>query len=360
MDPTPFVEGIRALAGRTPLFPGDALDVALVLNPRAGGFAHRARYSSALAQLKSAQAESAALPPRSKPVSFRERSTEAPRHASRLAEEFLDEAALRPASQWLVILACGDGTSHEYLDALSRAPDDLRERFTVLRLPMGTGNDGSDGRYMPDALARLTGHGRPAIQAALRVRPKPGGPASTKAPDGEWRAFNIASVGLDAYVTVHTNRLKSAMPGDFYKLWLDLASVFYDRFYPPGPMVLSAIDARGKEQSRHEGRFLLAAMGVSGHRAYGAGKLILPSDHNVCAIRQMGLLRKLALKGPISSGRHDRFPEAELFSADTLVIDYADKLLAQVDGETHELEPADFPLRMERTGPLIRYLARAD
>lgn len=362
MDHRPFVDAVRALVEASPHFDAARLEAALVINPRAGGFSHAKRlaYSVAAAEaaVKAARSAAGAAAPGAKP-GWRVRYTEAPRHASRIAAEFLDEAAMRQGREWLVVLASGDGTSHEFLDALSRAPEELRARFTVLRLPMGTGNDGSDGRLMGEALARLGAGGKPAWQAALRVIPAPGGPAAMAAPEGEWRSFNIASVGLDAYVTNQTNKLKTGLPGDFYKLWLDVAALLYDFIYPAKDMVIRALGADGAELGRYEGRFLLSAMGVSGRRTYGAAKPILPDDDNVCAVRQMPLLRKLALKGPIAAGQHRKFPEALLFSADALEIRYAAPILVQMDGEAHPLTPADFPLRMERTGPAIRHLARA-
>lgn len=350
---------MRALVEKTPLFGSDDLEVVLVANPRAGGFTRPARAIAATRDIAFIAEEAASLARRKGRLSWRTVQTVGPRHATRIAAECIEESAMKPRSAWLIILACGDGTSLEFLDELSRAPDELRNRFTVLRLPMGTGNDGSDGRELNDSLSRLIGRGAIAIQPVLRVIPAPGGPASTRAPGGEWRAFNIASIGLDAFVTHMTNKLKANLPGDSYKLMVDLASVFYDKIYPPKAMSVITRDAAGAELSRRDGRFLLIAMGVSGKRTYGSNKPILPDSDNVCVVDQMPLLRKIALKDPISSGRIRDFPEADLFSAETLEIAYADRILVQMDGEAELLVAEDFPLRIEKTAPLIRHLARA-
>jgi len=359
MDPSSFAEGVRVLVGKTRLFGDQDLEAAMVANPRAGGFSGRKRAADAARALSGALAAAESLPDRGGRTGWRLLPTEEPRHAGRMAAAMLEEAAMKPGPAWLVVLASGDGTSLEFLDELSRAPAELRERFTVLRLPMGTGNDGSDGRELSDSLSRLVGSGRVDVQPALRVIPNPAGPAARRAPGGEWRAFNIASVGLDAFVTRMTNRLKAILPGDSYKLWVDLASVFYDRLYDVGDMTILGTGPDGAESAECDGRFLLVAMGVSGHRTYGSNKPILPDDDNVCAIHQMPLLRKLALKGPISSGRHRGLAEALLFSADRLELGYDRRVLAQMDGEAEELVAEDFPLVMERTPPLIRHLARA-
>ncbi len=355
-DISPFADGLRALIGVSPVLADKPLEVALVINPRAGGFTNERRFGDAVQAIQNALGSLAGFAARQKHYDWRLRYTEGPRHASQLAAEFLDEAAMKHGRSWLVMIASGDGTSHEFLDALSRAPAELRERFTVLRLPMGTGNDGSDGHSMEESLRRLGPDGRVATQPALRVIPNPQGPAASAAPEGEWRSFNIASIGLDAFVTQQTNKLKANLPGDFYKLWLDVASILYDRIYPSADMLIVAKDEKGTELARYEGRFLLTAMGISGHRRYGANKPILPDDDNVCAIRQMPLLRKLALKGPIAKGGHRKFPEALLFSASELDIQYGAEILVQMDGEAHPLCAADFPLRIARTEPLVRYL----
>ena len=155
---------------------------------------------------------------------------------------------------------------------------------------------------------------------------------------------------------------------DSYRLWVDLATLFYDRVYPPREMVIrgfldtgTVAGTPGQQMHTTElsGRFLLMAMGISGHRTYGSNKLILPDDDNVCAIRNVPLLKKIALKGPIMNGRIREFPVASLFSADKVEIDYPDRILVQMDGEAESLTAEDFPLRFERTAPVIRHLARA-
>lgn len=347
------------LVEKTALFGSDDLEAVFIANPRAGGFSRPYRALAAMRDAEAAASFAAGLPRRQGKLAWRVVETSGPRHATRLAADYIEESAMKPASSWLVILACGDGTSLEFLDELSRAPDELRKRFTVLRLPMGTGNDGSDGRELADSLSRLVGKGRVAVQPVLRVIPVAGGPASARAPGGEWRAFNIASVGLDAFVTNMTNRLKATLPGDSYRLWVDISAIFYDMVYPPRRMTITAFDTAGSTQLSVEGQFLLVAMGASGRRSYGSNKPILPDDDNVCAVSQMPLSRKLKLKGPMSSGRIREFPEARLFSATSLEIAYADRILVQMDGEAELLVAEDFPLRIEKTEALIRHLARA-
>jgi diacylglycerol kinase family enzyme len=160
-------------------------------------------------------------------------------------------------------------------------------------------------------------------------------------------SFNIASFGIDAYTAHMTNRFKTLFPGDFYKVMLDIAAVFYDLAWPTRVMGLKAYDETGAISRDFQRRLLLIAVGASGNRQYGSNKRILPDENNVCAISQMSLFRKLAVKGPLQNGGHKDFHEADLFSAARLVLEYSDRILFQADGEITRFEAVDFPLTME-------------
>jgi hypothetical protein len=157
-----------------------------------------------------------------------------------------------------------------------------------------------------------------------------------------------------------TNKVKNRLPGDFYKLWVDLACVFYNFQYRVGEMKVSAYRHDGSLVRKHRDRMVLYLMGASGHRTYGSNQKILPGAEDVCGVREMNLFRKLALKKHFRLGTHASFPETMLYNADRLVIDYGEKILVQLDGESHLLTPADFPLTMERTDGFITILKKAE
>jgi diacylglycerol kinase family enzyme len=250
---------------------------------------------------------------------------------------------------FLIISAGGDGTSLEILSALYHAPAELRQAFAVLRLPMGTGNDGADARELGAALRLLMEPAEIRLTRAIRlVTATPG--------KGPFLAFNILSVGLDAFVTHMTNRMKGRLPGDSYKLWVDIAALLYDRIYRVGFTEVRALE-EGKEARAFREKLLLLAVGESGRRTYGAGKRILPDERNVCAIKHMPLLRKLALKGLFSSGGHAATPEALLFNASRVELSGEYPVLAQMDGETTLLDPGDFPAVIELSEPLLPVLS---
>jgi diacylglycerol kinase family enzyme len=216
---------------------------------------------------------------------------------------------------------------------------------------MGTGNDGADAWELDRTLDLLVYPSKIEYARALRL-------STVTAGKGPFLAFNILSVGLDAFVTHMTNKMKGKLPGDSYKLWVDIASLLYDRLFTVGPMEVRAFTEPGKLLRAFEEKLLLLAVGASGGRTYGSRKRILPDDRNVCAVKQMPLLRKLALKGLFTTGEHIGKPESILFNACRVEFGGKYPILAQMDGETVLLESGDFPAAIELTDPVIPILKR--
>jgi len=187
----------------------------------------------------------------------------------------------------------------------------------------------------------------------VQLIPAHNGPVSDKGP---FLAFNILSVGLDAFVTHMTNKMKGKLPGDSYKLWLDIAALFYERFYKVDFMDVRALDWQNQEIISFSEQLLLLAMGASGHRTYGSQEKILPDERNVCGLKQMPLYRKLTIKGQVTKGTHINNPEVILLSAHRLEFVGRQPILAQMDGESILLQPEDFPAAMELTAPVIPLL----
>ncbi len=374
-----FAADLADMCSRSPVAPGRPLTWTIIANPKAGGFTIGSRWRTHRRILKAYAEEARRNPIRGAWAGPSRTAREAdggngtlgalglvptrrPAHAGELVKALLDEAeALREEAALhgqgdpfhLIITAGGDGTSLEALTALYHAPAALRSSLAILRLPMGTGNDGADGRDLDAALDLLVHPTRVVYQRAVRLRTSSGR-------IGPFLAFNILSVGLDAFVTHMTNLMKGKLPGDSYKLWVDIATLFYDRVYTVAPM---EVDVYGEGEVRTLGfrdQLLLLAFGATGRRTYGANKPILPNDHNVCAVSQMPLLKKIALKSLFTTGRHADRSEARLFDARAVVLRYGEPILAQMDGEAVRLEPEDFPVTIELTDPVIPALKHAD
>ncbi|MDR3336155.1 MAG: diacylglycerol kinase [Treponema sp.] len=350
--------------------PGFSLRWTVIANPKAGGFTIITRWKKLYQVLKEKAEQAKSANPRREDAEPSQKAgllaaenenilarsgvitTQHPGHASKIVEDLIQEAGGAPANAlFLVICAGGDGTSLEALTALYAAPGEIREKFAVLRLPMGTGNDGADAWELGDALDFLIHPTRVDFARALSLSTATEG-------KGPFLAFNILSVGLDAFVTHMTNKMKGNLPGDSYKLWVDLAALFYNRIYKVGPMEIKSFDRDGKEEQSLRETALLLAVGASGRRTYGSRKKILPDDRNVCIVREMPLWRKLALKDLFTTGGHVDKKETILFSAHRVEFWGWYPILAQMDGETALLQPVDFPAAIELTEPVIPVLKR--
>lgn len=354
-----YIEGIKTLVERSPVFSHRDVYVTIIANPVAGGFTIKKRAAKNRFFFDDALSSVADRPVVTNSCSVKLEFTNAAGHARILARAVLDLAQKEKSAsvQFLIVTAGGDGTSLEVQTELAHAffnenHRELSERVCILRLPFGTGNDGSDGRSLDQSLALLAGNSGFFLQSAVRAFP------SGKKHDA-WYAFNIVSIGLDAFVTDMTNRVKGFFPGDFYKIWVDLACLFYNRIYRVGEIGVKATTKDGKLILSHFGRMVLYVMGVSGFRTYGSNQKILPDERNVCGVKEMPLSRKLSLKKHFKNGTHASFSEVHLYSADCLVFDYREKILIQLDGETHLLDATDFPLTFELTEPFIKILKPA-
>jgi diacylglycerol kinase family enzyme len=361
MKPELFAQALAEICARSLVAPGRPLRWIIIANPRAGGFTIRSRWkkheqalAAYLAKARdnplredSGPASGPGLPPPSGNGLAR---TGGRGDAGEIARSLIACAERDAGPFYLVITAGGDGTSLEVLSAIYGASAAVRSGMAVLRLPMGTGNDGADSPELAGALDRLVKPVRIACTPALRLVTAPGGPASA---GGPYLAFNILSAGLDAFVTHMTNRMKGNLPGDSYKLWVDIAALLYDRLYRVDFMDVRAFDEQRREIRSFREKVLLLAVGASGRRTYGSRKRILPDERNVCVVKQMSLFRKLALKGLFTTGEHINKPETILFTARRVEFTGSHPVLAQMDGETVLLRPADFPAAIERTAPVI-------
>ncbi|MDR1278667.1 MAG: diacylglycerol kinase [Treponema sp.] len=361
-----FAALLCGICARSRIVPDRPLRWTIITNPQAGGFTIRSRWKKHRAMLEASLRKAELVPPRpdSGPsLTARQADgslgayglipTTAAGHAGTITEALIDEIRSglvsggdrqntpgKTAPFHLIITAGGDGTSREVQAALFSAPALVRSNCAVLRLPMGTGNDGADAPELDRALELLIAPAYIHWAGALRL--------TTAAPGkGPFLAFNILSIGLDAFVTHMTNRMKGRLPGDSYKLWVDIAALLYDRIYRVGPMDLRFFDPEGREQQAFREKVLLLAVGESGRRTYGSRKKILPDDRNVCLLRQMSLWRKMALKDLFNSGTHVDKPEARLFNAGRVEFRGEYPILAQMDGETVLLGPEDFPGTIE-------------
>ena len=330
------------LLEETALFLGEDLHIDLILNPHAGAFRHRRRCQVLIDALEVALSQ---RPLGNSQVSSREVKvstwiTEYPGHEKAILGHLQAADPCGPGVRRLVITAGGDGTSRGALISALSLPQPVREGLLFFRLPLGTGNDAADARDWATALEVLSGRtshplevqALPVIEVAI-----PGHPTHF--------SFNIASVGLDAFVVHLTNHLKTWLPGNSYSLMVDVASFFYEAFVKVVPTKLELTQG-GRTVVRWNDRFLLAALGVTGHRTYGAGKKVLPDDDNFCLAGKKNLFTKLAYRKPFYTGTHRGLSGITLATGDGLRVESSVRIPLQMDGEVLWLDPSHSPLVM--------------
>jgi len=361
-----FSSFISEICAHSLLAPERPLSWTIIANPKAGGFTIHSRWKKHYAMLTDCVKRARRNPLHEQCGPSQEVMlegsgsgcilTKSAGHAGEITRSLIEGAekakalAEKPTASPLnlIITAGGDGTSLEVMTSLYHAREAIRQDFVILRLPMGTGNDGSDAWELDKALSLLIEPSRIHLQRALRL--------TTSSSRGPFLAFNILSVGADAFVTHMTNKTKGKMPGDSYKIWVDIASLFYDRIYKVGVMDVFSTDESGGQIKTLREKLLLMAVGESGRRTYGSHNLILPDERNVCVLKQMSTLRKISLKKLLKTGAHALTPEAILWNADIVKFTSQYPILAQMDGETVLLEKADFPAQIERSPPMISVL----
>ena len=377
LTPELLVQNLKPVIATCKAWNGKSLTLHIIANPCAGGFTQKKKSEKNFAVLEQAAKDAAGKEACTTIKDVILHKTERAGHGTQIAADILAEARAQKAdgAQWLIVTAGGDGTHLEVQTALAKAAfasdDDaalIKECVTILRLPFGTGNDGSDGREIEDTIRRLTEPAHFALQRAVKVWYEGTAPDKSIAEKRKqidtydsldvmppWYSFNIASIGIDAYITYMTNKTKGVMPGDFYQVWVDLACLFYGCTFPPKPLTIEVMkDNQVVKTIKSAVEFCL--LGVSGHRTYGSNHLILPDDNTFCAVKKMPTVRKVAKKSMYNDGSHigDKYTESEM--ADKIRISYDQNILVQMDGEVHLLQPEQFPLIIQHTPPVIRVI----
>lgn len=264
--------------------------------------------------------------------------TEYPGHAREIAENIVESELKRNSGmERLIVSAGGDGTSNEICATLIDVDEHILEYIKLLRFPLGTGNDNSDAKTFREAYKLILGAQHTVKTGAIEIVSK----------RFKTYAFNITSIGLDAYVTYLTNFFKRMIPGDAYKLMVNVGTLFYNQRIKPE--ILDVILwKKGRQITHFEKKLTMLVVGVSGSRTYGGGMNVLPGPENVCVISDMSILKKLGSKRLLFQGKHGLLEETGFFSADHVVVDYRGACIPlQIDGEDYLVGNGSFPISMK-------------
>lgn len=325
----------RALKTGSP-FPEERVAMEILINPAAGTLRKQKRLRSLIADINEwtdKQKPRESHQGLNLQFHITESSTHAQDRACRILDGLVQEGW---AQKRILILAGGDGFHKDILTTLMQQHSDLLPELLVFRLPLGTGNDGPDCDTIFEALDILTHPAKEVWRPCLEVRPK-GLP-------GDY-CLNIASFGLDAYVCVLTERWKK-LPGDIYKLMVDLSILFYDLIYPIRESRLDLI-TQGKSRTLKD-RYLLTVFGSKGYSTYGGKKFILPNSKNLLLTRRVSLFKRIINKTRFLKGSHGELPFVGFYDADKVVLSYPDGLLMELDGEVTALAQENFPVELIR------------
>lgn len=384
--PEDIAECICALIARNKLWAGKKVFVYFIVNKTAGCFTnhHKSEKYKKIFTQNFEQVKS--LPACAKSISYRIFSTEYAGHAKDLTYSVVSQliATNEPDCENLIITAGGDGTCLEVQTALYKCAmegpkhnDAILNKITLLRLPLGTGNDGTDGHCIEETIEILKSGLVFSNVRAIRVYPEnevseeavlASAKACGKNPGkywdinfkSPWYAFNIASVGVDAYVVYMTNTVKKKLPGNFYHFCVPLGGVFYDKDFPVGTMKIELFSNPECKIEELNTPITMLAFGASGHRMYGGGHKVLPNDNNLCIAPKISLCRLIRHNNEFVDGSFAGTDIASLHSVEKIRLSYDKPILLQCDGETVMLTPVHFPLIIELTQPCLRVLKKLD
>ncbi len=380
LTPQDIADCISALVARNKLWSKKKVFLYFIANKTAGCFTNSSKSEKLKKYFSSVLQEASAEPECVESIDYIVFSTEYAGHAKDLTQSVVTQliASDEADTESLIVTAGGDGTSLEVQTALFKEAmqgpkhnDAIMNHITILRLPLGTGNDGTDGHKIEETIALLRGGLVFANERAVRIYPEKepsdaeilesaGGkdPAKYGDPDflPPWYAFNIASLGLDAYVVYMTNTVKKKLPGNFYHLCVPLSGFTYDKTFP---ITTAKIEMFGKDDEKTEELNIpitLMAFGASGHRVYGGGHKVLPDSCNLCVAPKISLWNLIKENHRFVDGSFKGTPIASLHTVEKVRLSYTNSILMQCDGETVMLSPAHFPLIIELTDPCLRVL----
>ena len=237
------------------------------------------------------------------------------------------ELARRAAQRGDVVVAVGgDGTVHEVVSGLVKSGEEAR----LAVIPVGTGNDFAKMLDIPrdvkSALAALM-QGKPTRidYGVVRWEGTDGG--------GEATFINVAGTGIDARVAEAAAGFKLLTGTPRY-----LAAVIQTLRSWSAPHMTVRTCRNGEMTQVQSTEHLLV---IVGNGKCAAGGFFLTPDAriedgqlDVCAIRSASLGRILALiPGVIRGGRHIHEPEVTVEQTAKIVVQSAESLPIQADGE---------------------------
>lgn len=237
-----------------------------------------------------------------------------PNHAAELAYQAAQDG------YDTVISAGGDGTAHEIINGLMRAPVERRPRMAII--PLGSGNDFAYAVGTPDDPVQ-------AVQTALTGTPHRIDIGVLRGSDGRQAYWgNTIGIGFDATVTIRSRRFTRVRGFLIYLLAvLQTIALNHD-----APILQVSSDAESWEQA------MLMVVLCNGSRE-GGGFQVAPQarpDDGVlhyAAVEKVSRLMMLRLLPEVMNGTHASFSQVRMGAFHKISIRADRALTVHVDGE---------------------------
>ena len=365
---------------RNPLWQDKDVNIFYIVNQMAGCFTKKSKsshykkfFNTSINQIKDKKILANLV---KEEVFMTEYSGHAHKISLNIVEKIVEEN--NPSSEYIIVIAGGDGTSLEVQTKLflaaqtdSQKAQKIKNQITILRLPLGTGNDGTDGHSMEETIQLLSGNLKFENQPAVKVYPE--NPVTKEQilasgknpkkynpddPQYPWYSFNIASIGLDAFVVYMTNAVKKKMPGNFYQFCVPISAFVYDKPFPSGIAKMEFFDENNNKIYEESNPITIFVFGASGHRYYGGGHYILPTQDNVCHAPKITIPQLIKVNRQFIDGSFVGGGIAFLHTAKKVRFSYDQPILLQCDGEVAMLCKDHFPLIFEITEPCLRTIVK--
>lgn len=348
MTTNDFLRLFRKMLSHSHCFPGEEVSIEVLLNPKAGMIRRQKHLRNVCSTLESRLEQSTRQTRDSIAVRIHELQ-DRPGFSEETVSIVHSLASDVSVRRKILVLAGGDGFHKDVVTALLRFDPGVLDSLLLFRLPLGTGNDTSDAPDFETACEVLSEGSRIRSDSYIAV--------DIQGHDDEY-ALNVASFGLDAYVCELTNRFKGSIPGDIYKVMVDLSTLFFDFKYKTYPMKITIDEGSSGVYHEIESRLILTVLGRKGGTNYGGGRKILPGSENLLLADFMGIGKRIKLKGEFMTGSHREREEAHFFHADTVTFSYPEEILMELDGEVYPLGPENFPVTMNVQKDRLNILSR--
>lgn len=331
-----FILSFRKIARSCRIFPGNSVAIEVLINPASGYFNRKHGQKMLGSVLREFVKHPAKDRDIREEVSVRFHETTSVENLVQEVIPVIETLAADVGTDCrILVLAGGDGFHKDVCQAVMLHDPGIFSRLHLVRLPLGTGNDTADVGSLREICELFLSEGATKGGSALRI----------SFANGETHyAFNVASFGIDAFISHLTNTFKGTFRGDVFRLMVDFATLFYDFLYRTGTMSILCKTAHGIRTK--SGRFILCVLGTSGDTTYGGGKRILPGGENFLLADYIGVPKRILIKNRFMNGTHTGLSIAHMFRTSEVRVSYTDTILFEMDGEVVKLDGHHFPVTL--------------